>query len=545
MLGEEQAGFREGYSTNDHIFTLSSLIELYLHRQKRLYCAFIDYKKAFDLVDRASLWSKLLSSGINGKILRVIYNMYDQAKSCVKKDKTLSNLFSCLIGVRQGENLSPLLFAIYLNDFELFLSRKYKGLGTVADDLRIHLSDDDVEVFFRLYVLLYADDTIIMAESPGDLQVALDAAYDYCRMWQLTVNTSKTKVVVFSRGKIRKYPQFLYGGNPLEVVSEYTYLGVVLNYNGLFNKAVAKQVNQARRAMYSLVLKAHKLQLPIDIQCELFNQLVLPILLYGSEIWGYSKLDHIETFHRKFIKHILKLNKGTPNCMVYGEVGQFNIKYIIYQRMISYWLRIINGKQSKLSCMLLRLMYSMYNKDIYQFKWLTKIKYILDYCGYSNMFQDVFNANTKWLKLSLERKLKDICIQNWSSDVFNNSLCTNYRIFKTEPGTEVYLRILDTNNRIYLSKFRCGNHYLPISKTRYAAQNSNLCTLCNTQDIGDEYHYILICSHFTKERSEYIKKYYYNKPNVLKFSVLFNSRDVKEIYNLAKFVKHIMTTFSK
>ena len=61
-LGEEHAGFR-GYSTSDHIVVLSSLIEL-LSRRKRLYCAFVDYKKAFDLIDRASLWSKLLLNGI-------------------------------------------------------------------------------------------------------------------------------------------------------------------------------------------------------------------------------------------------------------------------------------------------------------------------------------------------------------------------------------------------------------------------------------------------------------------------------------------------
>ena len=60
LLGEEQAGFRPGYSTLDHIFVLQSLIDIYLHHRKRLYCAFIDYKKAFDLVDRISLWSKLI-----------------------------------------------------------------------------------------------------------------------------------------------------------------------------------------------------------------------------------------------------------------------------------------------------------------------------------------------------------------------------------------------------------------------------------------------------------------------------------------------------
>ena len=68
ILGDEQAGFRAGCSTLDHIFVLHSLIEVYLSSRKRLFCAFVDYKKAFDLVDRASLWSKLIANGINGKI---------------------------------------------------------------------------------------------------------------------------------------------------------------------------------------------------------------------------------------------------------------------------------------------------------------------------------------------------------------------------------------------------------------------------------------------------------------------------------------------
>ena len=58
-------------------------------------------------------------------------------------------------------------------------------------------------VFFRLFCLLYADDTILMAESPGELQRALDAVNEYCRNWSLTVNVDKAKIVIFSKGKIK------------------------------------------------------------------------------------------------------------------------------------------------------------------------------------------------------------------------------------------------------------------------------------------------------------------------------------------------------
>ena len=99
------------------MFTLHAIIEYYKNKKGRVYCAFVDYSKAFDRIDRASLWVKLLKNGVNGKVLQVIHNMYKNAKSCVKSCDKISDFFSCDMGVRQGENLSPVLFSIYLNDF--------------------------------------------------------------------------------------------------------------------------------------------------------------------------------------------------------------------------------------------------------------------------------------------------------------------------------------------------------------------------------------------------------------------------------------------
>ena len=80
VLGQEQAGFREGYSTTDHIFTLYSVINIFLCKKRRLFCAFIDYKKAFDKVKRSFLWDKMLTNcNINGKILNVVKNIYMKA----------------------------------------------------------------------------------------------------------------------------------------------------------------------------------------------------------------------------------------------------------------------------------------------------------------------------------------------------------------------------------------------------------------------------------------------------------------------------------
>ena len=81
-VGLEQAGFKSDNSTIDHIFVLKTFADIYLNKRKRLYCCFVDYQKAFD-ANRTKLWTKLLFSGISGRILKVIKNLYSQAKSCV------------------------------------------------------------------------------------------------------------------------------------------------------------------------------------------------------------------------------------------------------------------------------------------------------------------------------------------------------------------------------------------------------------------------------------------------------------------------------
>ena len=131
IIGPEQAGFRSGFSTLDHIFSLKTLIDIYLNKHKILYCCYVDYSKAFDTVSRTELWSKLLNNNISGKLFQIIYNMYKSAKSCVSVNSTLTDNFSCMIGVRQGDNLSPLLFSIFLNDLKLFLEPAHDGLKIV------------------------------------------------------------------------------------------------------------------------------------------------------------------------------------------------------------------------------------------------------------------------------------------------------------------------------------------------------------------------------------------------------------------------------
>ena len=113
-----------GKATLDHVLTFQFLSNILLQRKKKIFCAFVDFKQSFDTVWCTGLWTKMQTNGINGKCFQYIRNMYKGIKSVLKISGMSSECFNCNIGVRQGENLSPFLFSLYINDIKEFLLNK-------------------------------------------------------------------------------------------------------------------------------------------------------------------------------------------------------------------------------------------------------------------------------------------------------------------------------------------------------------------------------------------------------------------------------------
>jgi hypothetical protein len=111
------------------------------------------------------------------------------------------------------------------------MSTHCKGLQFLSDQVNEQLSNDEVDVFLKLYLLLY-DDTVVFAESQTGLQTALNCMLEYCKLSHLTVSTDKIEDIVFSRGKLRNKPVFYFNNAPLEAVDDFSYLGVISNLNG-------------------------------------------------------------------------------------------------------------------------------------------------------------------------------------------------------------------------------------------------------------------------------------------------------------------------
>ena len=111
--------------------------------------------------------------------------------------------------------------------------------------------------------------------------------------------------------------------------------------------------------------------------------------------------------------------------------------------------------------------------------------------------------------------------------------------------TQNYILKLPKRYTYALCKFKCVNHNMPVVTGRYSntPYEDRLCTYCQSNDIGDEFHYLFICNKFSTERSRYINRYYYTHPNMYKMTQLFESTDFKEMLNLAKFAEILVNNF--
>ena len=193
-----------------------------------------------------------------------------------------------------------------------------------------------------LLALYYADDTILMSESPSELQNALDELFNYCQKWKLKVNEDKTKILCLTK-KRKNEPIFFYNNQKLENVKDFVYLGVTLTTNGISQKSVEARVLPTHKAIFSTLSMCRANELPIDLTLDLFHKIVAPCTLYGAEIYGFKNCNKLEVLQNKYLRYALKLKNSTPRLMLLGETGLLPLEFYIKIKMMSFWVSLISG----------------------------------------------------------------------------------------------------------------------------------------------------------------------------------------------------------
>ena len=143
--------------------------------------------------------------------------------------------------------------------------------GVSSLDMADSLFHEQLDIYIKIFLILYADDTLLFSESLDGMQSLLDELSNYCKIWKLEVNTSKTKFVIFSKRKYRPEVKLKLDGIELDYTDAYLYLGVLFHYTGSVSFAKKKLVEESQKALYDVYYKIRNIRLPIDLQLKIID----------------------------------------------------------------------------------------------------------------------------------------------------------------------------------------------------------------------------------------------------------------------------------
>ena len=483
ILSPSQLGFLAGNRTSDAHIILHNLINDYCHKRgKKVYGCFVDFSKAFDSIPRDKMFHKLLDIGITGKFYDIIKYIYEGDQVCIKLDDMVTPAIKTIMGVRQGCVLSPLLFNIYMADFP----------GSLSQNVGVQLTDD-----LRINCILWADDIILLSESEEGLNILLNDLNTYSEINQLKVNTDKTKCMIFNKtGRlIRK--NFYLGSTRLENVRTYKYLGLIITPSGEIKSALDDLRSRALKAYMALKNKLGVcFRDHVEDTIMLFDSLIKPILLYGSDFWGCLKPPHnnpIENLHMQFCRQLLGVQKSTTNNGVLLELGRTPLMLEARRLSLKNWDRIRKEEGNIL------VTKSYQNARTKELEWNKTACSLLS--NYGMQYRTIESVSD--LGNAFFGKAKDIFHQEVFAQISNpKSKLRTYALIKQNIGREDYLKeIRNTKHRQKLTKLRLSNHQLMIEKGRHKnlPKEERICPMC-LEGIEDEIHFLTKCKHFQQLR---------------------------------------------
>ena len=391
ILVPEQAGFRRGFSTVDNILVINTIVEKELRKEGgKLFCCFIDFEKAFDSVVRGALWEKLKKMGISHKMLRILQRIYSKVGMRVLTGwGEISSGFESKKGVRQGCQLSPILFSLFIND------------------LVDHMRDTDTHAPWiggrDIKMLLYADDVVLLTETGIGLQKGLDRVREYCLRWGLKVNVGKTKIMVCRkggrRGKVRKW---WYDSEKIEVVKSIKYLGVTMTEVWGWKR----QEEEARKAANTAMLVIRRTlgkgeNFPVEFLVKIFEGIVKAILSYGVEIWGCYSTGIIDRVGNYFVKSILGVSKSMVNGAALKEVGMIKTSRDIEAKWVAYAYKL-KWEQSQRELQRICFRESFKGSDR---EWGRRVEKKVKELGLETVWESG-NQNLKIIKSLIKRKVR-------------------------------------------------------------------------------------------------------------------------------------------
>lgn len=471
-LSEAQFGFRKGFSTVDSIFVLKTAVEYSLLKKRKVYAFFIDFKAAFDWVDRQSLFIKLHNKGLSTKIIKIVKKLYEHTKSAVWNGQELSQWFSTKNGVKQGCILSPILFTLFIDDIVECVTK-----GITVDGIKIKL-------------LMYADDVVFLCESAEDLQKSINNLYAYCKRWNMTINLDKSKIMVFRNGgKISQKEKWYWESNIIEIVNEYKYLGVILTSSLSMTKHLKQRLKLGKSAV-NTTWKNYLLRkdVPHSAKAKVYEAAVRSIVCYAAQVWGYRQFDDVEKIQRFFVKRIFWLPNTTPNYMICLETGLAPIFIYTLKQHFDYIYKVVKTYSAeRLAARIAKVVFR--SRILWVEEWVS----LAQACEYD--FSPIIDMDRLELEnlYGLLAKVDELLWKNMILEARSSQHRYLYKTLSFDLGSSNgYFNDSNSIQKISLI-FKARGELLPLNYMPHVQVNSDICGMCNLGVRENVEHFLAIC----------------------------------------------------
>jgi len=286
MLFSGQHGFRSGHSCETALHELLSDINTIRDKRSIALLLFIDFRKAFDLVDSDLLIKKLFFYGFDNNSLGLIQNYFAGRKQVVKYNKTFSLKEDITLGVPQGSILGPLFFLIMINDLPFILELSCK---LFADDTTLYDESDNINFLVRKFI------------------IKIQPMIEWCSFNKLDINWSKTFFMIITNQMKKLFPtEILIGDIAVQVVDKFKLLGVTIDNKLNFDKYssdLRKSINFKLYSIKRIFFLAH------SVKIQFFKTFILPYFDYCLSLLIYFPKSTVQKISNCYNMCLLKLFK--------------------------------------------------------------------------------------------------------------------------------------------------------------------------------------------------------------------------------------------
>ena len=362
----------------------------------------------------------------------------------------------------------------------------------------------------KISILLYADDLVLIGKNENDLQAMLLAMNDWSKQWRLRVNINKSKVLHFRpvNHNATQY-NFSYGENMLERVPDYKYLGVYLDEFMKYVKCSSLLADSAGRALGGIISKIKTLKdCGYKTYTRLFESGVLPILNYGSEIWGFGNFPKCDSIMNRAMRYFMGVHRFAPTDGVQGDMGWMSLRYRRYIAMLKFWNRLVKMNESRLTKRVFLWYYDWFYNWFYDIK---RIAMELD-------MVNIYNTKDVFIDSQVYDKCQYLMFEQWKKNISEKPKLRLYREIKTHFEPELYLvRYLPKHIRSIFAQLRVGILPIRIETGRYTNifdentgnfrrmnADERICNICNMNSVEDEIHFLFYCNSFHHERADFV-----------------------------------------